>query len=53
MLVGMHTGITGHDLAMANLIRRDVGRLLDRVYTVVDDEALKAIKNQIGPCEGA
>ncbi|KAL9122025.1 MAG: hypothetical protein Q9187_001417 [Circinaria calcarea] len=51
MLVGTHTGITGHDLAMENLIRRDVGRLLDRVYTVFDDEALKAITDQIGSCE--
>lgn len=52
ILVGVHTGITGHDLAMATLIRRDVGRLLDRVYTIVDDEAINALKDGIGPCEG-
>ncbi|KAG4429208.1 hypothetical protein IFR05_015311 [Cadophora sp. M221] len=51
ILVGVHTGITGHDLAMASLIRRDVGRLLDRVYTIVDDEAMNALKDGIGPCE--
>jgi hypothetical protein len=52
ILVGVHTGITGHDLNMATLIRRDVGRLLDCVYTIVDDEALAALKDAIGPCEG-
>lgn len=52
MLIGEHTGITGHDLEMATLIRRDVGRLLDRVYTIVDDEAVDAMKQEIGPCEG-
>ncbi|EUC44425.1 hypothetical protein COCMIDRAFT_98236, partial [Bipolaris oryzae ATCC 44560] len=51
MLMGEHTGITGNDLEMATLIRRDVGRLLDRVYTIVDDEAMDALKNEIGPCE--
>jgi hypothetical protein len=50
--LGIHTGITGHEQAMAALIRRDVGRLLDRVYSVVENEALNAVMSQIGPCEG-
>jgi len=51
-VAGMFTGITGHDEAMAILIRRDVSRLLDRASLSVDEEASKAIESHIGLCEG-
>lgn len=50
--VGDFTGITGHEKATATLIRRDVGRLLDQVYEIVQDAALTSILEEIGPCEG-
>ncbi|KAH8703478.1 cytochrome P450 [Talaromyces proteolyticus] len=50
--IGEFTGITGHEQATATLIRRDVGRLLDQVYEIVQDAALNAILEEIGPCEG-
>lgn len=49
--LGDHTGITGHEKATASLLRGHLGRLLDKVYTVVDDEAIRAIKTQVGECE--
>ncbi|PLB36094.1 cytochrome P450 [Aspergillus candidus] len=49
--VGDFTGITGHEKATATLIRRDVGRLLDQVYEIVQDAALTSILEEIGPCE--
>ncbi|KAM7199181.1 cytochrome P450 [Rhypophila sp. PSN 637] len=49
--LGDHTGITGHEKATAALLRGHLGRLLDKVYTVVDDEAARAIKTQVGECE--
>ncbi|PYI01888.1 cytochrome P450, partial [Aspergillus sclerotiicarbonarius CBS 121057] len=49
--LGDFTGITGHEKATATLIRRDVGRLLDQVYEIVQDRALTSIFEEIGPCE--
>jgi len=49
--LGKLTGITGHEHAMSALIRRDIARLLDRVYDTVEDEAKRAVAAQIGPCE--
>ena len=50
--VGDFTGVTAHEKATATLVRRDVGRLLDQVYEIVQDRALTAILEEIGPCEG-
>jgi len=36
---------------MSAVIRRDIARLLDRVYDTVEDEAKRAVAAQIGPCE--
>ncbi|KXX81153.1 Ent-kaurene oxidase [Madurella mycetomatis] len=49
--LGKLTGITGHEHEMSALIRRDIARLLDRVYDTVEDEAKRAVAAQIGPCE--
>jgi hypothetical protein len=49
--LGDFTGITGHEKATATTIRRDVGRLLDSVYEIVQDKALAAILEEIGPCD--
>nr|ULA45396.1 cytochrome P450 monooxygenase NecE [Nectria sp. HLS206] len=49
--MGQFTGITGHDQAMSTLIRRDIARLVDRVYDIVEDEAAQAVDTEIGPCE--
>ncbi|KAK2756649.1 hypothetical protein FQN54_005094 [Arachnomyces sp. PD_36] len=49
--LGDHTGITGHEKATAALLRGHLGRLLDKVYTVVDDEAVRSIHTQIGDCK--
>lgn len=50
--VGDFTGVTAHEKATATLIRRDVGRLLDQVYEIVQDRALTSILEEIGPCDG-
>ncbi|KAJ5598094.1 Cytochrome P450 [Penicillium hordei] len=50
LFLGDHIGITGHEKATASLLRGHLGRLLDRVYTVVDDETAQAMKTQIGEC---
>ncbi|KID93365.1 cytochrome P450, partial [Metarhizium majus ARSEF 297] len=49
--MGQFTGITGHDEAMSSLIRRDIARLVDRVYDIVEDEAVHAIEKELGPCK--
>ncbi|KAL9616943.1 MAG: hypothetical protein Q9160_008213 [Pyrenula sp. 1 TL-2023] len=49
--LGDHTGITGHEKATAALLRGHLGRLLDKVYSVVEDEAIRAMKSQVGKCE--
>ncbi|KAI3324032.1 cytochrome P450 [Xylariaceae sp. AK1471] len=49
--LGDHTGITGHEKATASLLRGHLGRLLDRVYSVVEDEAVKSMKSEIGQCD--
>jgi hypothetical protein len=49
--LGQFTGITGHEHVISALIRRDIARLLDRVYDQVQDEASKAIDAEFGPCE--
>jgi hypothetical protein len=51
--LGDYTGITSHERATATLVRRDVGRLLDQVYEIVQDAALTAIFDHIGACEGS
>lgn len=50
--MGHFTGITGHDNSMSSLIRKDIARLVDRVYDIVEDEAGLAVEKEIGPCEG-
>ena len=52
MLLGPYTEISAHDRSIADLVRRDVARLLDQLYTSVDEEASDAIEAQIGPCKG-
>ncbi|KID81897.1 cytochrome P450 [Metarhizium guizhouense ARSEF 977] len=49
--MGQFTGITGHDEAMSSLIRRDIARLVDRVYDIVEDEAVHAIEKELGACK--
>lgn len=52
MMVGDHTGIASHELAMTKIIRRDLGKILEKAYDVIDDEVIHALASQIGPCEG-
>lgn len=49
--LGDHTGITGHEKGIASLLRGHLGRLLDKVYTVVEDEAIRAMQTQVGECK--
>ncbi|KAI0911432.1 cytochrome P450 [Ustulina deusta] len=49
--LGDHTGITGHEKATAALLRGHLGRLLDKVYSVVEDEAIRSMKTQVGDCK--
>lgn len=49
--LGDHTGITGHEKATAALLRGHLGRLLDKVYSVVEDEAIRSMKSQVGECK--
>lgn len=47
-----HTGITNHDRAVANILKTSINRLIDVVYAVVQDESLRTVLGNLGPCEG-
>ena len=49
--MGWHTGITNHERVVANILKSGVNRLIDAVYSIVQDESLRTVIDQIGPCE--
>ena len=50
--MGVHTGVTNHERAVANILRVGVHRLIDAVYPVVQDEALRTVLTQLGDSKG-
>ena len=50
--MGWHTGITNHERAVANILKGGVNKIIDAVYAVVQDESLRTVLDNIGPCEG-
>ena len=50
--MGWHTGITNHERAVANILKGGVNTIIDAVYAVVQDESLRTVLQNIGPCEG-
>ena len=50
--MGWHTGITNHERTVANILKGGVNKIIDAVYAVVQDESLRTVLDNIGPCEG-
>ena len=50
--MGWHTGITNHERTVANILKGGVNKIIDAVYAVVQDECLRTVLDNIGPCEG-
>lgn len=50
--MGWHTGITNHERAVANILRISINRLIDVVYTIVQEESLRTVVGNLGPCDG-
>lgn len=50
--MGWHTGITNHERAVANILKTGINRLIDVVYAIVQDESLRTVLGNLGPCEG-
>ena len=52
LALGDYTGITSMDARLIVLLRRELIRLLDRVYPILVSLARESIEFEIGPCEG-
>ena len=50
--MGWHIGITNHERVVAGILKTGVNRLIDAVYSIVQDESLRTVIENLGDCDG-